>query len=146
MFLDIKNLELIIRRVFSSVSYNFDFEIKKGEKPYKGESGLRLLALESIKTHFTDDILELKVEKQMSNSNSEVQTIQNSGLTGRMNAKNQSELDFINKVEEEKNLSQDDEDNIDQAHMGELRKKQNSSLFENIMKSDDVLKNFETKK
>lgn len=110
MFLDVKNLELVIRRVFSSVSYNFDLKIKKGEKPFKGESGLRLLALESIKTHFTEDVLQLKSDSQLSNSPSEAKTLQHSGL--QRGTKNQSEIDFITKVEQEKNFGPDGE--IDQ--------------------------------
>lgn len=59
LFMDVKHLEGITRRVFTTVSYNFDFEVQKGVKANKGESGLRLVALECVRTAFTlDDMLD----------------------------------------------------------------------------------------
>ena len=53
LFLEAKQLEMITRRVYTSISYNFDFEVDKGVKPPPGEGGLRLLAPESITSCFT---------------------------------------------------------------------------------------------
>jgi hypothetical protein len=53
LFLESKQLELISRKVFTSVSYNFDFIVMKGDKPDPREGGLRLIALECVKSTFT---------------------------------------------------------------------------------------------
>lgn len=58
LFVDIKNLDAIVRKVYSVCSYNFDFKVAKSDKPRFKEGGLRLVSLESVQPAFTmDDII-----------------------------------------------------------------------------------------
>ena len=55
LFLEISKLELIVRKIYTTVSYNFDKEVEKGVKAPEGEGGLRLIALECVESAFTQD-------------------------------------------------------------------------------------------
>lgn len=50
LFLEIQHLELISRKVYSSISYNFDSSCSQGP-------GLCLIALECVETQFTEEEL-----------------------------------------------------------------------------------------
>ena len=50
LFLEIRHLELISRKVYSSISYNFDSSCSQGP-------GLCLIALECVETQFTEEEL-----------------------------------------------------------------------------------------
>lgn len=122
LFLDAKNLEMIIRKVHTGVSYNFDIEVKKGVKPLKGETGIRLVALECIKPQFTDDLQKTQTKNHISSllgqklkgafykadahprpSPSQTTIKDDSGRNTLIKNKNQSLLDFENKVQQEIN-------------------------------------------
>jgi len=44
---------MITRKIYSNVSYNFDLEVKKGEKRTYADGGLRLIAFECVESVFT---------------------------------------------------------------------------------------------
>ena len=99
------------------MSYNFDFEVKKGVKAnVGGEGGLCLITLECVESAFThDEMLESqknlnKAEKKAVSIHQSAQNSQfnNSRLKNRnsTNLYRSSETDFIEKVEQEKNQRQ----------------------------------------
>ena len=95
LFLEIKDLEMITRRIYSNISYNFDKEVMKGVKAPPGQGGLRLLALECIQPVFTQQEL-LESQKNLQIKSGKI------SKTTLPNVYKSSETDFIEKVNREK--------------------------------------------
>ena len=127
LFLDAKQLELIIRKVYTSVSYNFDFEVDKGVKPPPGEGGLRLLAPDSIVSAFTQSEMIESQKQLVLKGSAKAQHLLNA-------YKSERDADFIEKVEQEKRENSgpgSEENTIDNDSEEEAQKPKN--LFASVL-------------
>ena len=115
LFLEIQHLEMITRKVYSAVSYNFDKDIETGGTlTKKGEEGLglHLIALECVGAAFTEDQLSeskhhLSVKSRFLNKISE--NMKDIKTRIQIVNRKQSEDDFIEKVEQEKRENDEEE-------------------------------------
>lgn len=98
LFIEVKQLELITRKVFSAISYNFDLEVEKGNRPPTGQGGMRLLSIECIEPVFT--------QQEMMDSQAQLESVTRNGKKVYkhtvLNVYKSSETDFIEKVDAEK--------------------------------------------
>lgn len=99
LFLDIPNLEEIIRKVYVSVSYNFDIIIIKGEDEERSQGGLRLIDIECIQSPFSEEHF-LNMKKQLKLKSKKVSG--DGKTTVSVYKRQKSEIDFTKKVNFEK--------------------------------------------
>jgi hypothetical protein len=125
LFLEIEQLELIIRKVYSHVSYNFSGMNEDG--------GIQLRDYECIDSAFQEEVF-VKVKQEMKK--------QSQVKIEVLNQRKNSEDDFADKVAAEKGQKDDDETESAKSYPkspNEEKTSNSNNLFAGMMNVDNVL-------